>query len=50
MLTLLSPAKKMKMDPAQTALAATRPRFEPETKMLAIKYIPTTGWICFLKA
>ena len=35
MLTLLSPAKKMNMDPAQTALAATRPRFEPETKMLA---------------
>ncbi len=35
MLTLLSPAKKMNMDPAQTALSATRPRFEPETKMLA---------------
>jgi cytoplasmic iron level regulating protein YaaA (DUF328/UPF0246 family) len=35
MLTLLSPAKKMNMDPAQTALSATRPRFEPETKILA---------------
>ena len=35
MLTLLSPAKKMNMDPAQTAVPETRPRFEPETKMLA---------------
>jgi len=35
MLTLLSPAKKMKMDPATTGLSATRPRFEPDTKALA---------------
>ena len=35
MLTLLSPAKKMKMDPATTGLSATRPRFEPDTKTLA---------------
>jgi len=35
MLTLLSPAKKMNMDPASTALSATRPRFEADTKELA---------------
>jgi cytoplasmic iron level regulating protein YaaA (DUF328/UPF0246 family) len=35
MLTLLSPAKKMNMDPAQTALSATRPRFETATRELA---------------
>jgi cytoplasmic iron level regulating protein YaaA (DUF328/UPF0246 family) len=35
MLTLLSPAKKMNMDPAETGLSETRPRFEADTKMLA---------------
>jgi len=35
MLTLLSPAKKMNMDPAQTSLSETRPRFEADTKLLA---------------
>lgn len=35
MLTLLSPAKKMNMDPAETGLSATRPRFEADTRELA---------------
>lgn len=35
MLTLLSPAKKMNMDPAETDLSATRPRFEADTRELA---------------
>jgi cytoplasmic iron level regulating protein YaaA (DUF328/UPF0246 family) len=35
MLTLLSPAKKMNMDPATTGLSATRPRFEDDTRELA---------------
>jgi len=35
MLTLLSPAKKMNMDPAKTSLSATRPRFDADTKTLA---------------
>jgi len=35
MLTLLSPAKKMNMDPAQTGLSATRPRFDADTRELA---------------
>ena len=35
MLTLLSPAKKMNMDPATTGLSATRPRFADETRKLA---------------
>ncbi len=35
MLTLLSPAKKMNMDPAETGLSETRPRFETDTKALA---------------
>lgn len=35
MLTLLSPAKKMNMDPPQTGLATTRPAFETQTRELA---------------
>jgi len=35
MLTLLSPAKKMNMDPAQTGLDTTHPRFGDDTKTLA---------------
>lgn len=35
MLTLLSPAKKMNMDPADTGVAETRPRFTADTKTLA---------------
>ena len=35
MLTLLSPAKKMNMDPAQTGLSTTQPRFEMDTRELA---------------
>ncbi|MEP3654560.1 MAG: peroxide stress protein YaaA [Litorimonas sp.] len=35
MLTLLSPAKKMNMDPANTGVSATRPRFDADTKILA---------------
>lgn len=35
MLTLLSPAKKMNMDPAETGLSVTRPRFEADTRELA---------------
>ena len=35
MLTLLSPAKKMNMDQPQTAVPATRPRFETDTRELA---------------
>jgi len=35
MLTLLSPAKKMNMDPAQTGLDKTHPRFGEDTKTLA---------------
>ena len=35
MLTLLSPAKKMNMDPSNTGLSETRPRFEADTKTLA---------------
>ncbi|MEP4051388.1 MAG: peroxide stress protein YaaA [Litorimonas sp.] len=35
MLTLLSPAKKMNMDPATTGVSATRPRFDADTKILA---------------
>ena len=36
MLTLLSPAKKMNMDPAETSVAATQPRFPADTRELAI--------------
>lgn len=36
MLTLLSPAKKMNMDAPATKLSATRPRFETDTKELAV--------------
>lgn len=35
MLTLLSPAKKLNMDPADTGLDVTRPRFETDTRELA---------------
>lgn len=35
MLTLLSPAKKMNMDPAATDVPETRPRFEADTRELA---------------
>jgi len=35
MLTLLSPAKKMNMDPAETDVPETRPRFEADTRELA---------------
>ncbi len=35
MLTLLSPAKKMNMDPAETDVPKTRPRFEADTRELA---------------
>ena len=35
MLTLLSPAKKMNMDPSDTGLSDTRPRFASDTKTLA---------------
>ncbi len=35
MLTLLSPAKKMNMDPSETGVSETRPRFETDTKSLA---------------
>lgn len=36
MLTLLSPAKKMNMDPAQTAVPSSRPRFDADTRELAV--------------
>lgn len=35
MITLLSPAKKLNMDPADTDLEITRPRFEDDTRELA---------------
>ncbi len=35
MITLLSPAKKLNMDPADTDLEITRPRFEADTRELA---------------
>jgi cytoplasmic iron level regulating protein YaaA (DUF328/UPF0246 family) len=35
MITLLSPAKKLKADPVKTGLDITRPRFEDETRELA---------------
>jgi cytoplasmic iron level regulating protein YaaA (DUF328/UPF0246 family) len=35
MITLLSPAKKLNMDPAETGLDITRPRFEDDTRELA---------------
>jgi len=35
MLTLLSPAKKMNMDPAETSLSATQPRFMDDTREIA---------------
>jgi cytoplasmic iron level regulating protein YaaA (DUF328/UPF0246 family) len=35
MITLLSPAKKLNMDPAETGLDITRPRFDGDTRELA---------------
>ena len=36
MLTLLSPAKKLNMDPVETGIPVTKPRLRADTKELAI--------------